>query len=220
MRILIIDDDRNSSHFLKLSLEAEHFAIDLAHDGASGLYVACLNEYDLIILDDSLPDGCPIAVCSNVRAYGKTMPILVVSRDGCMRAVALLNAGADDCISKPVILVELIARIRALLRRPQTLMGETLEARQLSLNTRTGIVTHGTKEVLLTRKEFMLLEYFMRNQGMVLSRNMLIEHVWDMSIDLFSNTIESHILSLRRKIGDARSKKVITTISGRGYRFH
>lgn len=220
MRILIIDDDRNSSHFLKLSLEAEHFAVDHAHDGTTGARLTCLNDYDLVVLDDSLPDVCPVAVCAEIRAYGKTMPILVISEDGCTRAVPLLDAGADDCIAKPFALMELVARMRALLRRPHTLMGETLAAQGLTLNIRTGVVTNGSKELLLTRKEFMLLEYFMRNQGAVLSRSMLIEHVWDMSIDLFSNTIESHVLSLRRKIGDARAKKVITTVSGRGYRFH
>jgi DNA-binding response OmpR family regulator len=132
--------------------------------------------------------------------------------------IDLLNLGADDYLTKPCSFDELVARIRALLRRPKTTQGEVLQYKDIRLNANAQTVTRGNKEIYLTRKEFMLLEYFLRNQGVVVSRTALAEHVWDAELDIFSNTIEAHILNLRRKIERKGVAKVIVTVPGRGYK--
>ena len=199
MRILIVEDESTISAFLKESLEAEYFAVDVAEDGEKGAYEAQINQYDLIILDNVLPKKDGITVCRELREAGRTLPILVLSvKSETVKKVDLLNAGADDYLTKPFSLDELLARVRALLRRPPEIEGDVLQVGDLSLDTKRFVVMRGKREIALTRKEFMLLHYLMRNQSVVLSRGMILEHVWDMSIDIFSNTIESHILSLRK----------------------
>lgn len=219
MRILIVEDEAAISTFLKKSLEAEYFAVDVASDGERGSYFAHINEYDLLILDNLLPKKDGMTVCRELRESGKTMPILVLSvKSEVVRKVDLLNAGADDYLTKPFALEELLARVRALLRRKPGIEGEVLSVSDLSLDTKRLTVKRGTRDVGLTRKEFMLLEYLMQHEGAVLSRGMILEHVWDMSVDIFSNTIESHILSLRKKLGDMGKERLIKTVAGRGYK--
>jgi DNA-binding response OmpR family regulator len=219
MRLLLIEDDTDISAFLKRSLEQEYFAVDVAEDGEKGSYLARLNDYDVIVLDNVLPIKDGIEVCREIRAGGKSTPILVLSvKSETTRKVELLNAGADDYLTKPFSFEELLARIRALLRRPETLEGDIFTVGDLALDTRRHTVTRGGKAIYLTRKEFMLLEYLMKHPGIVLSRGMLLEHVWDMSMDPFTNTIESHILSLRRKIDAKGKSKLIHTLTGRGYK--
>ncbi len=220
MRILVVEDEEKIANFLKDSLEAECFAVDVAEDGERGSYFARVNDYDAVVLDNMLPKKSGIEVCRDIRAASKTMPILVVSvKTDATEKIDLLDAGADDYLAKPFVLEELLARLRALLRRPASIEQDLLEVEDIALDTKTGQVRRDGKHILLTRKEFMLLEYLMRNEGLVLSRGMILEHVWDMSVDIFSNTIESHILSLRKKLGDKGDRKLIHTISGRGYRF-
>lgn len=219
MRILVVEDEERISRFLKESLEAEYFAVDIAEDGERGSFFARTNDYDLVVLDNMLPKKEGLQVCKEIRASGKTMPILVVSvKTDTEDKVELLNAGADDYLAKPFVLEELLARIRALMRRPIAMEGDELTVEDIVLDTKTGAVRRGDKEIYLTRKEFMLLQYLMKNEGVVLSRGMILEHVWDMSVDIFSNTIESHILSLRKKLSDMDKHRLIQTISGRGYR--
>jgi DNA-binding response OmpR family regulator len=219
MRVLLVEDEPQIAEFIKKSLRAEYFAVDVASDGEKGLYLGRIHDYDLIILDNMLPKKKGIDVCRELRAHGKTTPILILSvKTETNQKVQLLNAGADDYLMKPFSFEELLARMRALLRRSPHVEGDILKIDNLELDSGKHTVTRGGKEVYLTRKEFMLLQYLLRNLGSVLSRGMIMEHVWDMNADPFSNTIESHILSLRKKINFGNNKKLITTVPGRGYK--
>ncbi len=219
MRILVIEDEEKIASFLKVSLEAECFAVDVAKDGEQGLKLALENTYDLIILDNILPKKNGIEVCRDLRIARKTVPVLILSvRNETLEKIDLLDAGADDYLTKPFILEELLARVRALLRRHGGMQKTTVTVGDVTLNSKSCTVTKKGKPIQLTRKEFMLLQYLMQNEDTVLSRGMILEHVWDMSTDIFSNTIESHILSLRKKLGDNGKEKFIQTVPGRGYK--
>jgi len=219
MRALLVEDEQSIINFLKPALEAELFAVDAAEDGERGSYLARTNEYDLIILDNVLPKKTGLEVCEEIRRAGKMTPILILSvKSETITKVRLLNAGADDYLSKPFSLEELLARIRALLRRPRNIESELLAAGDLVLDLKQYTACRGRKEIRFTRKEFTLLEYLLKNKGTVLSRGMLMEHVWDMNADPFSNTIESHIASLRKKLDVPGKRKLIRTVAGRGYK--
>lgn len=219
MRVLIIEDDEAIRRQLVDQLRALSFAADTAADGSEGSYLARTNDYDLIILDNMLPEKQGPLVCQEIRRVGKTVPILILSvLSDTWRKVQLLDYGADDYLIKPFSAEELAARVRALLRRPAAIQSDVLTVEDLTLDTRQQRVARAGKGIYLTRKEFTLLEYLMRNQGTVLSRGMIIEHVWDMTSDPFSNTIESHIMSLRKKIEGPDRLKLIHTVPGRGYK--
>lgn len=218
MKILLIEDSSSVRNVLKMSLEAESFAIDEAENGEDGSYMARVNKYDLIILDNILPKKFGRQVCKEIRDADVSTPILILSgKNETNTKIELLGLGADDYITKPFSFEELKARIKALLRRPHKIEDVILKNGNLRLNTNTHEVTRNSKRIYLTRKEFSLLETFMRNQDRVLSRSFIMEHVWETNVDPFSNTIESHVLNLRRKIGD-RKKSLITNIPGRGYK--
>ena len=219
MRILLVEDDENISKVLKMQLEAECFAVDVAHDGEQGSFMARTNGYDAVILDSVLPKKLGQEVCTDIRKIGKTMPIifLTVSSEVANKVEAL-SLGADDYLTKPFSFAELLARLRAVLRRPAQTVSDILAFEDLTLNVGNQIVQRGQDQIYLTRKEFMLLEYLLRHKGGVVSRSELLEHVWDSSVDIFSNTIESHIVSLRKKLDGPRRKKLIHTVSGRGYK--
>lgn len=219
MRILIIEDEEGIADFLKASLESEYYAVDVAEDGEKGVYLAKINDYDAIILDFMLPNKNGDEVCTEIRNAGKTTPILMLSaRQEMTTKIDLLNRGADDYLTKPFSLEELLARVRALLRRPPTMNSDLLAVDDLILDIKGHHVTRGGKEIYLTKKEFMLLEYLLRRKGSVVSRGILIEHVWDMNVDPFSNTIESHILNIRKKISSKDKKDLIQTVPGVGYK--
>lgn len=219
MRALIIDDEQNVRDLLAENLRSQCFAVDTASDGTEGSYLARTNTYDIIILDNMLPEKSGTMVCQEIRKTGHTTPILILSAlSDTWRKVDLLNSGADDYMIKPFSFEELMARIRALMRRPNDIEGDVLMIDDLILDTKQQSVKREGKGIYLTRKEFMLLEYLMRNLGNVLSRGMIMEHVWDMTSDPFSNTIESHILSLRKKVDTNPDKKLIYTVPGRGYK--
>ena len=218
MKVLIIEDEIGISNFLRLSLESDCNVVDQASDGEQGLELITKNEYDLIILDNQLPGISGLEVCKEARLRGVTSRIIGVSiLSHTNDKVAFLNAGADDYVTKPFALEELRARIYALMRRPNTVEADILEVGDISLNVQTHEVFRGEKPIKLTRKEFMLLEYFLRNRGVVLSRAMILEHVWDVNTDPFTYTIEAHITSLRKKLGDTK-RTVIETVTGSGYR--
>ena len=219
MRILVVDDEPEICTLLRLALTQHSFSVDLAEDGEKASYLGRTNDYDVIILDNILPKKMGLQVCREIRAAGKTVPILVLSAmPESATKVALLDAGADDYLSKPFSMDELLARVRALSRRPKEIAGEVLTFDDLILNTKAHTVYRAKREVHLTPKEFMLLEYLLRNQGAVLPRSIILEHVWNMDTDPFSNTIESHILSLRRKIDPDGKKSIIHTVPGVGYK--
>lgn len=220
MRILIVDDEEGVREILRETLRQEGFAVDTADCGERGLYFALTNDYDALVLDNRLPDKSGIELVRIIRKAGRIVPILILSAlDDSRFKSDLLNAGADDYLAKPYSFEELLARIRALIRRGRPIQHEELQVGDLSLNSREHWARWGKNELPLTRKEFSLLEYMMHQAGAVLTRGMIMEHVWDMNADPFSNTVESHIASLRRKMnaygGDS---SIIKTISGRGYK--
>ncbi len=218
MRILIVEDDVELSKLMKSSLESETFSVDCAEDGEKGSYWARINEYDLVILDFVLPKKDGSRVCEEIRTSGKDIPIIMTTVHSCPNFRAkVLNGGADDCLTKPFSFNELLARIRALLRRPKNIESQVIKIDNLTLDIAQQRVAKEDRDVYLTRKEFSLLEYLMMNRGMVVSRGMIMEHVWDAGGDPFSNTIEAHILNLRRKLEDEERKELIRTIPGRGY---
>jgi two-component system copper resistance phosphate regulon response regulator CusR len=218
MRILVVEDQEETAAVLKRKLEAECYAVDVEHDGERGFYKARTNDYDLILLDKSLPGKGGYEICSELREYKMTMPILILSvATEIDDKVALLNCGADDYLAKPYAFSELTARMKALLRRPQNIEAKVLSVGGLSLDRETYSFTFNKKVVYLTPKEFMLLEYLMKNTGKVVSRGMLLEHVWDDSADQFSKSIETHIMNLRKKIDPHDKDAFIRTVPGRGY---
>lgn len=219
MRILVVDDDKSIREFLKKSLEAECFAVDTAGDGAEGSYLGRVNDYDLILLDNTMPRKTGIEVCKEIRANGKKSPIIVLSVESEVDdKVSLLNAGADDYLTKPFSYKELASRMRALLRRPNVLVAEHLKVGDLILDTANQRAKRGTKDIYLTRKEYALIEHLMRNAEKIVSRGSLLDHVWGEEVDPFTNTIEAHILNVRKKIDGNPKKKLIHTIPGRGYK--
>lgn len=219
MRILVIEDDPDVRGALAACLAAESFAVDEAADGAEGYYLARLNDYDLIVTDYLLPKKDGLELCADLRSLGKPVPILVLSvKSTVPDKVALLEQGADDYLTKPFSYEELVARVRALLRRPPQIEQAVIVVGDVTIDSARQIVRCGAKDVYLTRKEFSLLEYLAQRQGTVVSRSMLMEHVWNMERDLFSNTIEAHILNLRKKLGGRARSKLIHTVPGRGYK--
>jgi DNA-binding response OmpR family regulator len=219
MRILVVEDEKKIGAFLKTGLSEKCYNVDLAPDGERGSFLARTTEYDLIILDNILPKKTGLDICKDLRERGKTVPILMLSvRSDTATKVELLNAGADDYLCKPFSLDELLARVNALLRRPLVMESDVMQMDDLRIDAVSYAVARGTKRLYLTRKEFMLLAYLLRHRGTVVSRGMILEHVWDMNGDPFSNTIESHISSLRRKVDLPGRKKLIHTVPGRGYK--
>ncbi len=219
MRALIIEDDCYIAEALKSALTIENLTVEIAPDGASGAFSATTNDYDIILLDTMLPKKNGRDVCRAIRSAGKKTPILSISaKADPSTKIELLEAGVDDYIGKPFVLREVVARVRALLRRPHTLVGDVLTVGDLTMDTRTRTIVRGQTSIHLTRKEFALLEYLMRNQDSVVSRGLLLEHVWDEMTDPFSNTIEAHIMSLRRKIKRKNSPPLIHTVPGSGYK--
>lgn len=220
MRILLIEDDKQLCDSLKKALRNESYAVDTASDGERGSYLARTNDYDLVLLDSILPKKEGFDVCSEIRTSGNTTPILILTtRDEIPDKVRLLNIGADDYMTKPFSFDELSARIRAILRRPKNVVNDTLTIDDLTINLITQNVARGKEKIYLTKKEYELLVYLSRNPDQLLSRGVIMEHVWDINADPFSNTLETHILNLRRKIETNQSPKLIHTIQGRGYIF-
>ena len=221
MKILLIEDEKDLADSLKQNFEAECFAVDWAEDGEKGSFMARTNDYDIILLDYVLPEKNGAQVCKEIRDDERDTPIVILTvKSELPIKINLFNLGADDYIVKPFSYQELLLRMKAILRRPKRIESETVKTKDIIIDPDNQEVRNqnNNKKVHLTRREFMLLEYLARNKGKIISRGSLMEHVWDMNVDPFSNTIESHILNLRRKIEKITPKKIIHTIPGRGYR--
>ena len=218
MRILVVEDEREAAAVLARGLREQSFAVDVAHDGGSALEQASINDYDLVLLDLMLPGMSGMEVCKRLRAARLEVPILMLTARGEPdHRVAGLDAGADDYLPKPYHFPELLARIRALLRRGPALASAVLSIDDLAVDTRARRVTRGGELIPLTTKEYGLLDYLARRQGDVVTRAEIAEHVWDDSFDPMSNLIEVYIQRLRRKIDDGRRVKLIHTRRGTGY---
>ncbi|MDP3962474.1 MAG: response regulator transcription factor [bacterium] len=223
MKILIVEDDASTCQFIKAGFEEDGFAVETASDGQEGSYKARVNTYDVIILDHSLPLKNGIEVCDEIRGSGSSVPIIFLSVIGDTRKkIDSIEKGADDYLTKPFSFDELKARVKALLRRPKKIEAPIIRAGELSINTEKKEACRNESPLNLTRKEYNLLEYLMRNPGIVVSRTMILEHVWNAESDPFSNTVEAHIAKLRKKINSgndqaADKEELIRNIPGRGY---
>jgi heavy metal response regulator len=218
MRILLVEDEPDAAHLLAKGLRERAFAVDVAAEGEEALYLASVNNYDLIILDVMLPLKDGFEVCRELRAAGASVPVLMLTaRDDVRDRITGLDSGADDYLVKPFDLHELLARVRALLRRGPSLQPEIIEASDLQINTRSHSVKRAGESIKLTAKEYALLEYLARRAGQLVSRPEIAEHVWDENFDPFSNLIEVYIQRLRRKIDEGREPKLIRTLRGEGY---
>ena len=219
MRVLVVEDQKNVARFIARGLREQAYAVDVAQDGAEGLALAEIARYDLIILDLMLPTIDGFEVCRRLREQGVETPVLMLTaRDDKGARIEGLDTGADDYLTKPFDFDELLARMRALLRRgAREYRPPALAVADLELDTNTHGVRRGGREVPLTAKEFALIEYLMRNPGRVVSRAEIAENVWDETFDPFSNTIEVYIARLRKKIDDESETKLIHTRRGIGY---
>jgi heavy metal response regulator len=215
MRVLLIEDERKVASFIQRGLEAEHYSVDAAYEGEDGLTRLCDGEYDLVILDVMLPKRDGLSVLREARRRGVQTPILLLTaRDTLADKVAGLDQGADDYLTKPFAFEELLARVRALLRRGAPAQPTTLLLADLRLDPSTRQVTRAGKKIDLTAKEFALLEFFLRNPGRVLSRALIAQHVWGVDFDTFTNVIDVYVKYLRKKIDADFEPKLIHTVRG------
>lgn len=220
MRILIVEDEERLAKALVEGLTSNGFAVDHIPDGTAAFNRISLyrNEYDVIILDLMLPGASGEEICKAAREAGVKTPILILTaKDDTDSKVSVLNMGADDYLPKPFSFDELLARVNALMRRPNEVVPVTLEIDDIKLDTATHTVTKGDQEITLTLKEFALLEYFMRHPGRALTREDILDHVWDFEFASFSNVVDVHVKNLRKKLGD-HNGELIETVRGVGYR--
>lgn len=218
MRILIVEDEKKVAGFVRKGLEEETYAVDVAYDGEEGFHLASMNQYDMIILDLMLPKMEGLEVLTRLRDKKVTTPILLLTaKDAVEDKVDGLNKGADDYLTKPFAFSELLARVRSLLRRGQVETKTELQVGDLNLDMVSHKVSRNGEEIELTGKEYSLLEYFMRNEGKVLTRTMIAEHVWDYNFDTFTNVIDVYVNHLRKKIDKKYPSKLLHTLRGVGY---
>ena len=218
MRILLVEDDARVASFIRRGLREEHYTVDVAPDGEQALFLAQTGEYDLIILDIMLPKRSGLDVLKTLRADGLTVPILILTaKDKLKDKVTGLNAGADDYLTKPFGFEELLARIATLSRRRGDMIPTSLRLADLELDTLRHRVTRDGKPLVLTNREYALLEFLMRHPNQLVTRTMLAEHVWEHDFDPLSNVIDVHIARLRRKIDHEFTDKLLHTVRGSGY---
>jgi len=218
MRVLLVEDEPYAARLLAKGLREQAFAVDVAAEGEKAIYLASINNYDLIILDVMLPLKDGFEVCRELRAAGASVPVLMLTaRDEVRDRIAGLDSGADDYLIKPFDFHELLARMRALLRRGPALSAEAITVADLTISTRARRAERAGRLIGLTAKEYALLEYLARRAGEVVGRDDIAEHVWDERFDIFSNLIEVYVQRLRRKIDGDHDLKLIRTRRGEGY---
>lgn len=218
MRILLVEDDKKVANFIHKGLEEEGYAVDVAEDGETGLLMGLDRLHDLILLDVMLPRKPGFQVLRELRQARVATPVLLLTaRDTVEDKVQGLDAGADDYLTKPFAFAELLARVRALLRRRAEARSPQLQIADLVVNPATRSVTRGGEPITLTNREYALLEYFLRNPGRVLSRAMIAEHVWDYDFDTGTNVIDVYVNYLRKKIDAGRTPRLLHTVRGAGY---
>ncbi len=219
MRILLIEDDSRVAGFISRGLREENYTVDTAGDGEKAVFLAQTGEYDLIVLDILLPKKNGMEVLRTLRGEKITTPVLMLTaKDKPQDKVEGLNAGADDYLVKPFSFDEFLARVRALLRRRGDLIPTVLRLADLEFDTLRRRVARSGQEIVLTSREYALLEYLLRHPSQVITRSMLAEHVWQHDFDTFSNVIDVHIARLRKKIDDSFTPKLLHTIRGSGYK--
>ena len=221
MRILVVEDDHKIANAIKKGLEQESFAVDIVYNGKDGLGQALTIEYDIVILDRMLPEIDGIQICRAIRDKKIKIPILMLTaKDKISERVEGLNAGADDYLIKPFDFEELLARVRALLRRPTDLSPSILKIDDLEFNSNNFEIKRSSKSISLSSTEFALLEYFLRNQNRILTKDQIISRVWDYDADILPNTVEVYIGYLRNKIDKPfpKSTPLIHTVRGFGYK--
>lgn len=219
MRILIIEDEQRLSHTLKKGLAEEGFAIDQAYDGEEGRYLAQTEEYDLILLDVMLPKVDGISICRELRSKNIKTPILMLTAKTTVEdKVAGLDSGADDYMTKPFSFIELRSRIQALLRRSQQEASPVLRIANLVLDPLKHKVERDGKSISLTPKEFAVLEFLMRHKEEIVTRTMVIEHVWDYNFDSLSNIVDVYVAAIRKKVDGGEKIKLVQTLHGIGYK--
>ena len=218
MRVLLVEDDSGIAHFVAKGLREQSYAVDVSANGEEALYQVAINTYDLVILDVMIPAPNGFAVCKELRRTGHRMPVLMLTaRDAVEDRVEGLDCGADDYLTKPFEFRELLARLRALLRRPSALQSPTLSVADLVVDTAGQAVSRGGRFISLTAKEYALVEFLVRNAGRVVGRAEIAEHVWDEEFDPFSNLIEVYVNRVRRKIDTKGFKPLLHTRRGAGY---
>jgi len=218
MRILVVEDEKKVASFIKKGLEEEHYAVDLAYDGETGLYMAEVNEYDLVVLDLMIPKIDGLEVLKRIRASKNNVPVLVLTAKNTVEDIVKgLDSGCDDYLTKPFNFMVFLARVRALLRREKIEKEPLLRIADLTLSPVTHKVTRSGREIELTGKEYALLEYFARNPDKVLTRTIIAEHVWDYRFDSMTNVVDVYVNYLRKKIDKHFEPKLIHTIRGVGY---
>ena len=218
MRLLLVEDDARIARFVAKGLREQAYAVDVAANGNDALYQAAINTYDLIVLDVMIPGRDGFAVCRELRAAGQKIPILMLTaKDAVEDRIAGLDLGADDYLTKPFEFRELLARLRALLRRSGELRPPRIAVADLVLDTAARSVSRAGADVPMTTKEYALLEYLARNLGRVVGRAEIAEHVWEETFDPFSNLIEVYVNRLRRKIDAGRATALLQTRRGAGY---
>ncbi len=218
MRLLLVEDDLRIARFMARGLEEQSYAVDVVSNGDDAVYRAEINDYDVIVLDVMIPGKDGFATCRAIRALGKRMPILMLTaRDAVEDRIHGLDSGADDYLTKPFEFGELLARLRALLRRPQDLRPAQIRVGDLELDTSSQTAMRGNRAISLTSKEYALLEFLARNANRVIGRAEIAEHVWDESFDPFSNLIEVYVNRLRRKLGEEDRNLLLQTRRGSGY---
>jgi len=217
MKLLIIEDEKQVADNLKEGLEQHRYSVDVAYNGKDGYYLTQEYDYDIIILDLMLPDIDGEDLCRKLRNdKNQSFILMLTAKKQLNNIIKGLDCGADDYLTKPFEFSELLARIRALLRRSSKHKNNILSASDISMDIEKEKVSISGREVQLTKKEYMILEYLLRNKGQLISRNQVLEHAWDRNVNIFTNIVDTHIKNLRKKLG--KSGRLIKTVYGSGYR--